>query len=53
MPHDVIYTDWDAAEGFVYTFLAQLARSPNTPSKGWNRAKSLAHLSEDDLNDWW
>ncbi len=50
-PQDVVYTDWDAAEVFVGEFLSRVARTPKTPQAA-GQAKSLAHLPEDDLNDW-
>ena len=52
VPQDVVYTDWDAVEGFVGEFLSLVARTPKTPSQAAAKAKSLAHLPEDDLNDW-
>ena len=52
VPHDVVYTDWDAVETFVYSFLAQVARTPKPSLKAQTKVKSLAHLSEDDLSDW-
>lgn len=44
VPQDVVYTDWDAVEMFVFDFLTLVARTPKTP-QAVDKAKSLAQLS--------